>query len=196
MAVSIIVEIGPDPLGATLRDPIRPHLKLWLSIIVPVPSRRAVKSDIDFRRCLDQHIGELRPAARTEDDARIPEGGIDALIPPARVPERSPNTARMRRPITKLARSSRVRGASSGNANQKVRPQRSPKLDRSHPGPFKMLAPAQRMMDKRLSRQFKPPALARQSGSEGRGDWKKNNTRKQNWLVLPIAPMQPKREGH
>ena len=52
-----------------------------------IPALGAMQADIHLVRGLDEVIGKLWTAARTEDDACFAEGLVDVFVPPARVPE-------------------------------------------------------------------------------------------------------------
>src|ERR1700683_4471237 len=50
-----------------------------------IPLFNSVKANVNIVSSLDQFIGQLWPAAGTEDDSRISESSVDIFIPPAAV---------------------------------------------------------------------------------------------------------------
>ena len=87
MAAEIIVEVGPHSHRSMLTNSLHPHGKLLGGVVVVIPPRPAVKSNIYFVTCLYQVIRQARGTTRAEDGVGLSKRDVGLFIPPTGMTE-------------------------------------------------------------------------------------------------------------
>ena len=85
MGAPIVVEIRPDPLWLGFLYTFGPRAKFIAGVIMAIPPFRAMKTYVNVLCGHHQLIGKSGSAARTENDASLPEGIEHFGVPPALV---------------------------------------------------------------------------------------------------------------
>jgi hypothetical protein len=87
MRIPIIIKINPRPLRPATANFFRPSRQLLIAVIMPIPARRPVQSEVDVIRRPHQLVRNSRRAHGAQDDLLPPQSAIDICVPPTLVPE-------------------------------------------------------------------------------------------------------------
>jgi len=87
MSIVVVIEVNPGSLRSARFNPVRPRCQFVPGVVVPIPALGAMQADVNFVGGPDKLVGQARSAAGAEDDSGLPEGVVNFLLPPARMPK-------------------------------------------------------------------------------------------------------------